>query len=87
MHLISVCSLQTQFVGNYAFKIDLQDAYFQQKIPQVRLREQVGPVSGASLRSDYQIFTRLGHTVTFYLHRLGISVIPYLDHQAQLIVH
>ena len=46
-----------------------------------------------------QVFTRLGHTVTGYLYRQGISVIPYLDdwlihhpdrqvllrHQAQLI--
>ena len=51
------------------------------------------------LNTAPQIFTRLGHTVTGYLHRLGISVIPYLDdwlihhpdrqillrHQAQLI--
>ena len=51
------------------------------------------------LNTAPQIFTRLGHTVTGYFYRLGISVIPYLDdwlihhpdrqvllrHQAQLI--
>ena len=51
------------------------------------------------LNTAPQVFTRLGHTVTGYLHRQGISVIPYLDdwlihhpdhqvllrHQAQLI--
>ena len=51
------------------------------------------------LNTAPQVFTRLGHTVTGYLHRQGISVIPYQDdwlihhpdrqvllrHQAQLI--
>ena len=51
------------------------------------------------LNTAPQVFTRLGHTVTAYLHRQGISVIPYLDdwlihhpdrqvllrHQAQLL--
>ena len=31
------------------------------------------------LNTAPQIFTRLGHTVTGYLHLLGILVIPYLD--------
>ena len=94
--------------GDYAFKIDLQDAYFhvpihpssrkylrftfENKVYQFR-------VLPFSLNTAPQIFTRLGHTVTGYLHRLGISVIPYLDdwsihhpdrqvllqHQAQLL--
>ena len=53
----------------------------QQEVPQVCLRKQGVSVSGASLWSEHspQIFTCLGHTVTGYLHRLGISVIPYLD--------
>ena len=52
-----------------------------------------------SLNTAPQVFTRLGQTVTGYLHRQGISVVPYLDdwlihhpdrkvllrHQAQLI--
>ena len=52
-----------------------------------------------SLNTAPQVFTRLGHTVTGYLHRQGILVIPYLGdwlihhpdqnvllrHQAQLI--
>ena len=58
-------------------------------------------VSGTSLCSEHSPsdFTQLGHTVTGYLHHLGISVIPYLDdwlvhhpdcqvllrHQAQLL--
>ena len=48
------------------------------------------------LNTAPQIFTSLGHTVTGYLHRLGILVMPYLDdllvhrqvllrHQAQLL--
>ena len=42
--------------GDYAFKIDLQDAYYssqQQKVPQVRLRKQGVPVSSATIRSEY----------------------------------
>ena len=31
------------------------------------------------LNTAPQVFTRLGHTVTGYLHRQGISVIPYQD--------
>ena len=94
--------------GDYAFKTDLQDAYihvpihpssrkylrftFENKVYQF----QVLPFG---LNTAPQVFTRLGHTVTGYLHRQGISVIPYLDdwlihhpdrqvltrHQAQLI--
>ena len=94
--------------GYYAFKIDLQDAYFHIPIhPSCRkylrftfenkvYQFQVLPFG---LNTALQVFTRLGHTVTGYLHRQGISVIPYLDdwlihhpdrqvllrHQAQLI--
>ena len=66
--------------------------YFKNKVYQF----QVLPFG---LNTAPQVFTRLGHTVTGYLHRQGISVIPYLDdwlihhpdrkglirHQAQLI--
>ena len=74
--------------GDYAFKIDLQDAYFHVPIhPSSRkylrfafensvYQFQVLPFG---LNTAPQIFTRLGHTVTAYLHRQGISVIPYLD--------
>ena len=57
------------------------DSSKQQKVPQVRLRKQGVPVSSTTVRSNTapQVFTRLGHTVTAYLHRQGISVIPYLD--------
>ena len=74
--------------GDYAFKIDLQDAYFhipihpssrkylrfsfENKVYQFR-------VLPFGLNTAPQVFTRLGHTVTSYLHRQGISVIPYLD--------
>ena len=70
----------------------------QQKVPQVRLRKQGVPVSGATIWSEHSPsgFYSIG---TGYLHRQGISVIPYLDdwlihhpdrqvllrHQAQLI--
>ena len=79
--------------GDYAFKIDLQDAYFHVPIhpssrKYLRFRKQGVPVSGATLRSEHR-----------YLHRQVISMIPYLDdwlihhpdhqvlfrHQAQLI--
>ena len=79
--------------GDYVFKIDLQDVYFhvpihpssrnylrfafENKVFQFR-------VLPFGLNTAPQIFTRLGHTVTGYLHRLGISVIPYLDN---LLVH
>ena len=74
--------------GDYAFKIDLQDAYFhvpihpssrkylrftfENKVYQFR-------VLPFGLNTAPQVFTRLGHTVTAYLHRQGVSVIPYLD--------
>ena len=74
--------------GDYAFKIDLQDAYFHVPIhPSSRkylrfafenrvYQFQVLPLG---LNTAPQVFTRLGHTVTAYLHRQGVSVIPYLD--------
>ena len=74
--------------GDYAFKIDLQDAYFYVPIhPNSRKylrfafenRVYQFQVLPFSLNTAPQIFTRLGHTVTAYLHRQGISVIPYLD--------
>ena len=94
--------------GDYAFKIDLQDAYFyvpvhpsSRKYLRFAFEDKVYQfrVLPFGLNTTPQIFTRLGHTVTGYLHRLGISVIPYLDdwlvhhpdrqvllrHQAQLI--
>ena len=74
--------------GDYPFKIDLQDAYFhvpihpssrkylrfafENKVYQFR-------VLPFGLNTAPQVFTRLGHTVTAYLHRQGVSVIPYLD--------
>ena len=74
--------------GDYAFKIDLQDAYFhvpihpssrkylrfafEKKVYQFR-------VLPFGLNTAPQVFTRLGHTVTAYLHCQGVSVIPYLD--------
>ena len=94
--------------GDDAFKLDLQDAYFHLLIhPSSRkflrfafenkvYQFQMLPFG---LNTAPQVFTQLGHTVTRYLHRQGISVIPYLDdwlihhpdrqvilrHQAQLI--
>ena len=73
---------------DYAFKIDLQDAYFHVQIhPSSRKylrfafenRVYQFQVLPFGLNTAPQIFTRLGHTVTAYLHRQGISVIPYLD--------
>ena len=74
--------------GDYAFKIDLQDAYFHVPI-HPSSRKYLGfafenrvyqfQVLPFGLNAAPQVFTRLGHTVTAYLHRQGISVIPYLD--------
>ena len=74
--------------GDYAFKIDLQDAYFHVPI-HPNSRKYLGfafenrvyqfQVLPFGLNTAPQVFTRLGHTVTAYLHRQGISVIPYLD--------
>ena len=71
--------------GDYVFKIDLQDAYvhvpiypssrkylgfaFENKVYQF----QVLPFG---LNTAPQVFTRLGHTVTGYLHHQGISLQP-----------
>ena len=79
--------LSTVRKGDYAFKIDLQDAYFhvpidpssrkylrfafENKVYQFR-------VLPFDLNTAPQIFTRLAHAVTGYLHHLGILVIPYL---------
>ena len=94
--------------GDYAFKIDLQDAYFHVPIhPSSRKylrfafenRVYQFQVLPFGLNTAPQVFTRLGHTVSAYLHRQGVSVIPYLDdwlvhhpdrqvllrHQAQLL--
>ena len=94
--------------GDYAFKIGLQDAYFHvpihpssKKYLRFAFENKVYQfqVLPFGLNTAPQVFTRLGHTVTGYLHRQGISVIPYLDnwlihhpdrqvllrHQAQLI--
>ena len=74
--------------GDYAFKIDLQDAYFHVLIhPSSRKylrfafenRVYQFQVLPFGLNTAPQVFTRLGHTVTAYLHRQGVSVIPYLD--------
>ena len=74
--------------GVYAFKIDLQDVYLHVPIhPSSRkylrfafenrvYQFQVLPLG---LNTAPQVFTRLGHTVTAYLHRQGVSVIPYRD--------
>ena len=69
-------------------QIDLQDAYFHVPIhPNSRKyfrfafenRVYQFQVLPFGLNTAPQVFTRLGHTVTVYLHRQGISVIPYLD--------
>ena len=74
--------------GDYAFKIDLQDAYFHVPIhPSSRKylrftfenRVYQFQVLPFGLNTAPQVFTRLGHTVTAYLHHQGVSVIPYLD--------
>ena len=74
--------------GDYAFKIDLQDAYFHVPIhPSSRKylrfafenRVYQFQVLPFGLNTAPQVFTRLGHTVTAYLHHQGILVIPYLD--------
>ena len=79
---------EAQSKRNFAFKIDLQDAYFHVPIhPSSRKylrfafenRVYQFQVLPFGLNTAPQIFTRLGHTVTGYLHRQGISVIPYLD--------
>ena len=71
------------------FKIDLHDAYFHvpihpssRKYLRFAFKNKVYQfrVLPYSLNTAPQVFTRLGHTVTGYLHRQGISVIPYLDH-------
>ena len=75
--------------GDYAFKIDLQVAYFHVPIhPSSRKylrfafenRVYQFQVLPFGLNTAPQIFTRLGHTVTAYLHRQGISVDNWLIH-------
>ena len=74
--------------GDYAFKIDLQDAYSHVPIhPSSRKylrfafenRVYQFQVLPFGLNMAPQVFTRLGHTETAYLHCQGVSVIPYLD--------
>ena len=56
------------------------DSSKQQEVPQVYLRKQGVSVSGTSLRSEHSPsdFYSLWPMVTGYIHRLGISVNPYL---------
>ena len=67
--------------GDYAFKIDLQDVYFHVPIhPSSRKylrfafenRVYQFQVLPFGLNTAPQVFTRLGHTVTAYLHRQGV---------------
>ena len=79
--------LFTMRKGDYAFKVDLQDAYFHVLIhPSSRkylrfafenkvYQFQVLPFG---LNTAPRVFTRLGDTVTGYRHRLGSSVVPYM---------
>ena len=69
-------------------QIDLQDAYFHvpihpssRKYLRFAFENKVYQfwVLPFGLNTVPQIFTHLGHMVTGYLHRLGISVVPYLD--------
>ena len=87
-HLRTSLSYAHYKFSDYAFKIDLQDAYFhvlihpdsrkylrfafENKVYQFR-------VLPFGLNTTPQIFTLLGQTVAAYLYRQGISVIPYLD--------
>ena len=67
--------------GDYTFKIDLQDVYFHVPIhPSSRKylrfafenRVYQFQVLPFGLNTAPQVFTRLGHTVTAYLHRQGV---------------
>ena len=87
MHTIGTV-LSTVERGDYAFKIDLQDAYFHvlihpdsRKYLSFAFESKVYQfqVLHFSLNTAPQVFTRLGHTVAAYLHRQGISLILYLD--------
>ena len=90
MHTISSV-LNTVKREDYAFKIDLQDAYFHELIyPGHRkymylhfaFENKVYQfrVLPFGLNTAPQVFTRLGHTSgSLYLHRQGIFLIPYLD--------
>ena len=86
---LKYCSQGVQTRGtDYAFKIDLQDAYFHvpihpssRKYLRFAFENKIYQfwVLPFGLNTAPQIFTHLGHMVTGYLHRLGISVVPYLD--------
>ena len=98
-----LCSKRRLHVRNRPAGCVLSRTYSsqQQKVPQVHLRKQGVPVSSATVRSEHRPsgFYSIGAPVTGYLHRQGISVIPYRDdwlihhperqvlirHQAQLI--
>ena len=54
----------------------------QQEVPKLYMREQslsVIRVIPFGLNTAPQVFTHLGQTVAGYLHRQGISVMPYLN--------
>ena len=77
MHTISSV-LSTIKKGDYAFKKDLQDAYFHVLI-HPHSRKYQFRVLHFSLNTAPQIFTCLRHRVAAFLHHQGMSVIPYLD--------
>ena len=73
--------LSTMRKGDYALKIDLQDAYFHvpihprsRKYLRLALENKVYQFRALpfGLNTAPQVFTHLGHTVAGYLHRLGI---------------
>ena len=84
-HMFTISSvLSTVRKGDYAFKIDRQDAYFHvpihpssRKYIRFAFKNKVYQfrVLPFGLNTAPQVFTRLGHNVMCFLHCLGISVI------------
>ena len=80
--------LSTVKSGDYAFKIDLEDTYFHvpvypdsRKYLRYAYKDKVYQfwVLPFGLSTAPLVFTHLGYTVAGYLHRQGISVLPYLN--------
>lgn len=87
MHTVSSV-LSTVCVGDWAFSVDLTDAYLHVPMHPASRKYLRFSVEGRAmefralpfgLNTAPRVFTRIAHAVAGHLHKEGISVVPYLD--------
>lgn len=87
MHTVNSV-LNTIRVGDWAFSIDLKDAYLHVPMHPDSRKYLRFALSGEilefralpfGLNTAPRVFTRIAHAVSGFLHQKGVSVVPYLD--------